>query len=338
MFFVKRDSFDFSIFKFLGVTPFSVLLSFICIVISAIVLGLLISKNSFHVIGVKSKKIFIGDNIIKTKLSRDLNLKNRVGVSGRLEFLDKKDFVLYNSNKLKFILNDKDKIKPKIAIVIDDMGIDFFKNQKILKLPGIYTLSYLTYVDNLQSKISYAKSLGREVLLHVPMEAEQSFSDKEYGGDYLKVSNGMKNIKILKNILNKTSGYMGLNNHMGSKFTSDYNALFDVIAELYDRGLMFFDSKTSKASKGDLISKSIILPYVSRDVFLDDSNELVDINKNLKLLEKIALKYGSAVAIGHPRENTINALNNWIQSIENRGFILVPLSTIVDDKFKNKKS
>lgn len=289
-------------------------------------------------IGVKSKKIFIGDNIIKTKLSRDLNLKNRVGVSGRLEFLDKKDFVLYNSNKLKFILNDKDKIKPKIAIVIDDMGIDFFKNQKILKLSGIYTLSYLTYVDNLQSKISYAKSLGCEVLLHVPMEAEQSFSDKEYGGDYLKVSNGMKNIKILKNILNKTSGYMGINNHMGSKFTSDYNALFDVIAELYDRGLMFFDSKTSKASKGDLISKSIILPYVSRDVFLDDSNELVDINKNLKLLEKIALKYGSAVAIGHPRENTINALNNWIQSIENRGFILVPLSTIVDDKFKNKKS
>ena len=94
---------------------------------------------------------------------------------------------------------------------------------------------------------------------------------------------------------------------------------------------MFLDSKTTPKSQADTIAEYVKLPYISRDVFLDDSNKMEDIEKSLVKLEKIAQKRGYAVAIGHPRDNTITALQSWASSLKSKGIQSVPLSYIIDN-------
>ena len=242
--------------------------------------------------------------------------------------INKADFPLYEQNKVLF--SNQGNTTPVVAIVIDDMGVDMLKSQKMLKLPELYTFSFLTYAPNLQAQINHAKSFGTEILLHVPMEAVNNIYD--YGPEYLstKLSKD-ENKKILTSMLDRVSGYIGINNHMGSRFTSDYQLLSSVISELRGRGLMFLDSKTTPNSKGDEIVQDQPLPYASRDVFIDDSNRPEDIQKSLTLLENTAKKHGFAIAIAHPRENTITALEHWIPTLKDKNITSVPLSYIVDN-------
>ena len=94
---------------------------------------------------------------------------------------------------------------------------------------------------------------------------------------------------------------------------------------------MFLDSKTTSNSTADSIVHKTPLPYASRDVFIDDSNKPEDIQKSLTHLEYIAKKYGHAVAIAHPRDNTITALSNWLPTLKDKNLTSVPLSYIVDN-------
>ena len=234
---------------------------------------------------------------------------------------------LYDENKLPVI----GKITgPVIALVIDDMGVDLIHSQQILKLNDIYTVSYLTYAPNLQSQIDVARSKGKEVLLHVTMESVHKIFD--YGPEVLLTTNSRaENLKVLSSMLGRASGYIGVNNHMGSKFTADLPLLSAVIEELANRGLMFLDSKTTPKSQSENIVAHIRLPYASRDLFLDDSNKIEDIEKYLQKAEWLAKKRGYVVAIAHPRPNTIKAFEQWLPTLKTKGITTVPLSYIVDN-------
>ena len=121
--------------------------------------------------------------------------------------------------------------------------------------------------------------------------------------------------------LERFSTYVGINNHMGSKFTSDAASMKVVLAELKRRGLLFLDSRTS--------GKTVGAKLAERNIFLDHDNSIEAVNKQLQQVEKMARRTGLAIAIGHPREATIKALRPWLQGIEGKGFRLVPLSTVV---------
>ena len=71
------------------------------------------------------------------------------------------------------------------------------------------------------------------------------------------------------------------------------------------------------------------MPVAERNVFIDNDNKVASINKQLAEVEAVAQRQGYAVAIGHPREATIKALGPWLAEVQNRGFRLVPLTTIV---------
>ena len=234
---------------------------------------------------------------------------------------------LFDENKLPVIGKITD---PVIAIVIDDMGVDLIHSQQILKLNDIYTVSYLTYAPNLQSQIDMARSKGKEVLLHVPMESVHKIFD--YGPEVLLTTNSRaENLKVLSSMLDRASGYIGINNHMGSKFTADLPLLSAVIEELANRGLMFLDSKTTQKTQSDKIIEHIRLPFAVRDLFVDDSNNLEDIEKYLQKAEKIAKKRGYVIIIAHPRVNTIKALEDWLPTLKSKGITTVPLSYVVDN-------
>lgn len=218
-----------------------------------------------------------------------------------------------------------DYVAPMIAIVIDDMGLNRKMTRKALELPAPATMSFLPYAQNLQHQTEQARTKGHELMLHLPM---QPFSPRKNAGTgALTVSMTESEIMAaLDNALAAFDGYVGVNNHMGSRFTADAERMRIVLNELNGRGLLFLDSVTSKRSVGLKTAREIGMPAVARQVFLDNTDE--EIPTRLKDLERFASKNGMAVGIGHPHPATIDALKNWMPDAAERGFVFVPVSTI----------
>lgn len=124
-------------------------------------------------------------------------------------------------------------------------------------------------------------------------------------------------------------GYVGLNNHMGSRLTKDKHAMQRVMAKLKERGLLFVDSKTIGSSVASQSAAEAGLKYGDRDVFLDHQDTPEFVHAALRQTERVASKKGYAIAIGHPKDSTINALKEWLPGLKARGFELVPVSAVV---------
>lgn len=217
---------------------------------------------------------------------------------------------------------------PVIALVIDDMGVDVKRTARISALAGPMTMSFLTYGRNLAEQTARATGNGHELMLHVSMEPSSKAVDP--GPNVLLT--GLDEQELRRRLdwgFGRFQGYIGVNNHMGSKFTSDENAMRLVLEEIRRRGLLFMDSRTSAKTVGARLARRMGVPFVERNVFLDHVNEVAAVNRQLAEVEAVARRQGYAVAIGHPREATIKALEPWLADIEKRGFRLVPLSAVV---------
>src|SRR6185436_18332348 len=101
-------------------------------------------------------------------------------------------------------------------------------------------------------------------------------------------------------------GFDGINNHEGSKFTADRAALAPIIGALADRGLFFLDSRTSAQTQAVVTARAFGVASAGRDIFLDDTDRPDAIDAQLRQTERIARAQGVAIAIGHPRSNTID--------------------------------
>ncbi len=217
---------------------------------------------------------------------------------------------------------------PLITIVIDDMGINSQKTKEISSLKYPLTTSFLSYASNLNSKIEYSLASGHEIMLHAPMEA---LGNVNCGPDALTTAMSLQEIKDnLKIMLDKVKPIKGINNHMGSKLTQDSERMTAVMEVLKERGLYFLDSKTSAQSIAGDIADEIGIPHASRNVFLDNNNDKEYILGQLKLTEEIALRNGYAIAIGHPKSKTIEALQEWLPALADKDLELVHLSEIIN--------
>lgn len=218
--------------------------------------------------------------------------------------------------------------KPLIVVVIDDVGLDRRRARQTVDLPGPLTLSYMAYAGDLTQQTQKARAKGHELMLHVPMEPSSSAINP---GPNVLLS-GMPEDELLKNIawsLDQVSGYVGINNHMGSRFTSDRASMETVVGALKARGYLFLDSVTSGKTVAHDVAREGGIPYAVRNVFLDHKDDLAAIKTQLRRTEQIAKRTGVAIAIGHPRDNTIEALQEWLPNLEERGFQLVPISAVV---------
>ena len=134
--------------------------------------------------------------------------------------------------------------------------------------------------------------------------------------------------RLLKN-LDRCEGFVGINNHMGSKLTADSSRMEVVMQELRKRDVLFLDSKTSARSVAGDIAGDHGVPNTTRDIFLDNVIDVDAIKRQLLRAEQVARSIGSAVAIGHPHDATIEALREWLPNMEARGFALAPISAVV---------
>lgn len=215
--------------------------------------------------------------------------------------------------------------RPRIAIVIDDLGIDKPRTARAIRLPGPLTLSFLTYATGLDQQTRDARSAGHELLMHIPMEPGST--DVDPGPNVLLT--GVPRQELLASLnwnLDQFSGYVGINNHMGSRFTADLAGMTMVMEVLKKRQLLFLDSMTAGNSQAREAARKIGVPFAGRNVFLDHVDDVAAIKKRLEEVERLALRTGVAIAIGHPREATLQALLPWLKGIEAKGFQLIPLS------------
>ncbi|BDW88826.1 divergent polysaccharide deacetylase family protein [Thalassospira tepidiphila] len=218
--------------------------------------------------------------------------------------------------------------KPVIAIVIDDAGLDQPRTAKTVDLPGPITISYLPYARDLQAQVNAARKAGHEVMLHMPMEPSSASVDP--GPHALLASyDRQKILNEMSWMLDRFDGYVGVNNHMGSKFTADPERMRVVMEVMKSRGLMFLDSRTSADSVGYSTASSFGVPAITRDIFIDDADDAAKIADMLARTENVARKQGFAIAIGHPRDLTIGALHKWIPEIQAKGFVLVPITDVL---------
>jgi polysaccharide deacetylase 2 family uncharacterized protein YibQ len=214
-----------------------------------------------------------------------------------------------------------------VAIVIDDLGMDRARTARLAALPGPLTLAFLAYAPDIDGQSRDARARGHEILLHMPMEPE---GRDDPGPGALRVSLSDDDIRArTAAALDRLPLAMGLNNHMGSRFTRDPRALRPALEELAGRGLLFLDSRTSGASVGFDLARRLGVAAAGRDVFLDNEIDARAIRTQLAELERAATRRGSAVAIGHPHEATIEALAQFIPEMIGRGMQLVGVSAIV---------
>jgi polysaccharide deacetylase 2 family uncharacterized protein YibQ len=213
------------------------------------------------------------------------------------------------------------KAPPLVAICIDDLGEDIAGTEQALRLPKAVALAFLPYAAATPDFAARAREEGHTVLAHVPM---QPLGRSDPGPMALEA--GMAPDEILRRLnwsLARVPGAAGVNNHEGSRFTSDAGALAPVMAVLKARGLFFFDSRTSAGSKGAAAAKAAGVDSVSRDIFLDDDPRAAAVTAQLNALAVAAKRDGVAVAIGHPHAATLRLVKAWLA--EDHGVRLVTL-------------
>ena len=218
--------------------------------------------------------------------------------------------------------------RPRVAIVIDDCGLDRARTERTIALPATVTMSFMTYAPDVQRQTEQARRAGHELLVHVPMEPISTSMDM--GPNGLAIDQPRDEVlRRLRWGLERFDGYVGINNHMGSRFTADAEAMGWVLGELKARGLLFLDSRTVGHSAGEAVAASLELPFAGRDVFLDDEQTADAVEARLKDVEAVARRHGTAIAIGHPHDATLAALNLWIAELARDNIVLVPLTDIV---------
>jgi uncharacterized protein len=219
---------------------------------------------------------------------------------------------------------------PEIAIVIDDLGADAAATRRAIALPGEVTLSFLPYPETTPVLAREGARAEHEVIVHVPMEPEGT---ENPGPGALRVTMSAGQIsQLLGDDLARVPGAVGINNHMGSKFTADRAALVAVDEALAAKHLFFLDSRTTPDTVVVPTARAFDVASAGRDVFLDDEQQATAVDKQLAETESRAREQGVAIAIGHPHAVTLSALEAWTKTVTSRGFVLIPVSAAIRAK------
>jgi len=205
---------------------------------------------------------------------------------------------------------------PMVAIVIDDMGYHRRIGRSLLALNLNLTFSFLPGAPFTLEQENQAWQQGRDVLLHMPMQARDSALDPGPGALYLNFSPA-RIWSVVEKDLMAVPHAIGANNHMGSKFTENRAAMHEVLAVLKKRGLFFIDSYTTAASTGLDEAGKMSVPTARRHIFLDNVQDRKKICRQLDKLVVLARKKGWAIGIGHPHQATLDALGSCGQQLGN---------------------
>lgn len=207
---------------------------------------------------------------------------------------------------------------PKLALIVDDCGQWVATERAFIALGVPLTLSVLPDVPYTATIAREASDAGKGVMLHLPMETVSGLNPGPG-----KVTTEMSDAQIAAQVeddLAQVAPARGVNNHEGSKASANDRVMRDVIGVLAKRGDLFFiDSRTSAESVGESTARAQGVPTASRDVFLDNQASVAYTERQLEEAAAIAQRNGSAIAIGHPKPTTLEAVRDMIPRLQAQG-------------------
>lgn len=216
---------------------------------------------------------------------------------------------------------------PKIAIVMDDLGPNKDAAKTVFALNAPLTLSILPHEAYSEWIAKEGHRLGHKIIAHIPMEA---VSPQRLGKGSLSTWMTDREIaETLSDDIRSIPQISGVSNHMGSAFTKDERAMRALISELKKHRLFFLDSFTTAESVGYKLAKAEGLDALRRDVFLDNNDDLREIEAQWKRLLDISRKKGYAIALAHPRKNTLEFLQRKLEN--NKEATLIPITELLID-------
>ncbi len=216
---------------------------------------------------------------------------------------------------------------PRVAIIIDDMGYDLKVDNQLIALPVPLSFAFLPYAPFTKQLVKEAHAAHRTVMVHLPMEPESGAADPGPGVLMTSMSSSTL-LHLLDRAIDRIPGAVGVNNHMGSRFTRNRRAMEVVLSGLKRRGLFFVDSRTTKYSVAYATARAMEVPALERAVFLDHDHDEREIAHQLHRLITVAQARGAAVAIGHPFPETYRVLARELPVLRSK-VELVPVERLV---------
>ena len=218
--------------------------------------------------------------------------------------------------------------RAKMAIILDDWGNSSVLLKSAIAIHRPLTLSVLPHLPFSTRISEEAKKNGLGVMLHMPMQAKNPNQPKE-PQTILTTTPDAEIVKYLDGALSSVHGAEGVNNHQGSAATSDRRVMKTVLGHLKERDLFFVDSEVISTSVGEKTAKAIGIPFAKRQVFLDNEATVEAVKAKLRQAEKIALKHGQVIAIGHDKKATLEAIRQTVPELEKHGVKLVLAKELV---------
>lgn len=217
---------------------------------------------------------------------------------------------------------------PAIAIIIDDLGNNPTVGERAVTLPAKITCAFLPHTPYAAALARQAHKAGKEVLLHLPLEAvhHQKLGP---GGLTLHMTKS-EFVATVRDDLAAIPDVDGVNNHMGSLLTQhpgDMGWLMSVLAK--SPSLFFVDSRTTARTVAYEVAREKGVPATWRDVFLDDERDAAAIVEQLHRLVNIARRRGTAIAIGHPYPVTLEVLRKQLPRLERQGIDVVGIREVI---------
>ncbi|WP_420934791.1 divergent polysaccharide deacetylase family protein [Alteromonas sp. A081] len=213
--------------------------------------------------------------------------------------------------------------KPNIIIILDDLG---YRPTDVaaFSLPKEVAFSILPQTPLSKSIAQRAENEGRPVMLHMPMQATNHKSMGPLGLSTDMFPGAI--IHTLRKAIKSVPNAIGVNNHMGSAFTEQEDAMKALMEEIKRQGLFFVDSRTTVLTKAQAIAERVGVPNASRQIFLDHQRNRAFLERQFKRMKEIAKVKGYVVVIGHPHPETIAFLKQELPALAVEGFNLLSIA------------
>ena len=298
----------------------------------------LLLKGCLFDLGIAKENVRIMGSTMDVTLAREIK-ESRIkdafssldavgGVEVRLQEASRV-IVIINGNEWEILFHVKlpGKKPSRIAIIIDDMGLDMDIARQLCAIDADLTFSVLPHEPYTEEVSRYIHQKGKEVLLHVPMEGN-GIKDPGPGAIYRNMDPSQAE-GLLREMLKAVPYIDGVNNHMGSEVTQNEAIMVALMRVIKEHGFFYIDSVTTPRSVSGESASVVHVPFEARDVFLDNEQTYAYIQGQLEELILVAKRHGKAIAICHPHPVTVETLAREIPRLNARGIAVVRVSELV---------
>ena len=229
-------------------------------------------------------------------------------------------------------------LRPRITVIIDDLGYSLRLGERAVQLPGPVVCAVLPQTPRAKRLAELATARGKEVLLHLPLQAAGATGDAEEPGRMTLDMSRRRFADVLSQNLDSVPFIVGINGHKGSLLTRHPGHMRWLMDEIAERRLLFVDSYTTHLSVALQMADEVGVPATRRDVFLDANPAPQHIEREFVRLKTLARQQGSAVGIGHPYPSTLAFLETALPELEAEGFELVGIRQLLSEPAETRRA